>query len=306
MYESRIRCSIHTTDRKKYHGENRSKEALRWDPKLSSWDLQSRCRWLGQNESTEFFFLPHLVMKAWVRFIARPTVGSWWWNKIMRFIYPMVRSWWWKIIRILIPMGLKGSNKNSYKQIKSKQQNSCQTTASWMTTCQNQDLNRHVSHQKNAPSSSLRHSSTPLLPYLKSIHRYPALDNRTAHHKKDHIFDATSYWLFPKTPVSAKRVAWEVWFGGMIRGYDSPYLLYCLHKSYILYQRALSYTKLATGVVFWRVRLGHGTAKRGLGMIRGMYRVWFGVWFGQETVSAKIKKNRALSNAKPKNAHLGY
>ena len=104
-------------------------------------------------------------------------------------------------------------------------------------------------------------------------------------------------WLCMKIPLSAKRVAWGVWFGGMFRGmfrrydsgYDSPHLLYCLHKDYILYQRALSYTKLATGVVFWRGRLGHGTAKRGLGMIRGMYRVWFAVWFGQETVSAKIK-----------------
>ena len=104
-------------------------------------------------------------------------------------------------------------------------------------------------------------------------------------------------WLCSKIPLSAKRVAWEVWFGGMIRsmfrrydsGYDSPHLLYCLHKDYILYQRALSYTKLATGVVFWRGRLGHGTAKRGLGMIRGMYRVWFAVWLGQETVSAKMQ-----------------
>ena len=104
-------------------------------------------------------------------------------------------------------------------------------------------------------------------------------------------------WLCMKIPLSAKRVVWGVWFGGMFRGmfrrydsgYDSPHLLYCLHKDYILYQRALSYTKLATGVVFWRGRLGHGTAKRGLGMIRGMYRVWFAVWLGQETVFAKIK-----------------
>ncbi len=61
---------------------------------------------------------------------------------------------------IIILTGLKGSNKNSYKQIKSKQQNSCQTAANWMTTCQNQDLNRHVCHQKNVASSF----KYPLLP----------------------------------------------------------------------------------------------------------------------------------------------
>ena len=72
--------------------------------------------------------------------------------------------------------------------------------------------------------------------------------------------------LFLKIPVSAKRVA----SGGMIRGmfrYDSPSLVYCLHK----------YTLASP-------------AKRGLGMIRGMYRVWFGVWFGCATVSGKIRK----------------
>ena len=86
-------------------------------------------------------------------------------------------------------------------------------------------------------------------------------------------------WLCSKIPLSAKRVAWEVWFGGMIRSmfrrYDSPHLLSCLHKDYILYQRALSYTKLATGVVFWRGRLGHGTAKQ--------VWVWFGVCIGYDS-----------------------
>jgi len=43
--------------------------------------------------------------------------------------------------------------------LNSKQQNSCQTAANWMTTCQNQDLNGQVCH---------RHSSNPSSPNLKS------------------------------------------------------------------------------------------------------------------------------------------
>ena len=109
------------------------------------------------------------------------------------------------------------------------------------------------------------------------------------------IFDSSFIYLKHRCQQSVlhRGVCFEVCFGGMFRryvsGYVSPSLVDCQLKDYILYQRALSYTKLATGVVFWRGRLGHGTAKRGLGMIRGMYRVWFAVWFGQETVSAKIK-----------------
>ena len=130
------------------------------------------------------------------------------------------------------------------------------------------------------------------------------LDNQYAHIDRQYwihvscIAAFTQYGYFRKfrcqPSVLHGRYDSEVWFevcfGGMIRGMiRSTFFTDCLHKDYILYQRALSYTKLATGVVFWRGRLGHGTAKRGLGMIRGMYRVWFGVWLGQETVSAKIK-----------------
>ena len=144
---------------------------------------------------------------------------------------------------------------------------------------------------------------------------HPPLDNYKRHlvwkiiaHPTLWSFFPTCIWLCMKIPLSAKRVAWGVWFGGMFRGmfrrydsgYDSPHLLYCLHKDYILYQRALSYTKLATGPTGpWhsKARFGYDSGYVS-GMIRGMTRA--GDCFcknkveGQSFVKYKTKKMHIL------------
>ncbi len=116
-------------------------------------------------------------------------------------------------------------------------------------------------------------------------------------------------WLFLETPESGKRVAWEVWFGGMFRGmirgmirptFFTVYIKTIYIYISILYQGALSYTKLAVGARFLKGPTGpwHSKARFGYdsGMIWGMTR--------QETVAAKKRRTERCQIHNKNDAHL--
>ena len=130
------------------------------------------------------------------------------------------------------------------------------------------------------------------------------------------VLGTTQTWLCTKIPLSAKRVALGVWFGGMFRGmfrrydsgYDSPHLLY--HVT--VYTKSISYIKGLSPTPSWRLGLfserpsrpWHSKARFGYdsghvsGMIRGMTRA--GDYFcknkveGQSFVKYKTKKMHIL------------
>ena len=87
----------------------------------------------------------------------------------------------------------------------------------------------------------------------------------------------------------------------MFRRYDSPHLLYCLYKEYILYQRAAGdwgcFLKGPTGPWHSKARFGYDSGYVS-GMIRGMTRA--GDYFcknrveGQSFVKYKTKKMHIL------------
>ncbi len=83
-YESRIRCSIHKMDRNENHWKIWTKEAKRWDPKLSSWDFRRWWRWLGltPREQGNISWRKGISTHRFLGVFFFPT---WWWK---HEIYP--------------------------------------------------------------------------------------------------------------------------------------------------------------------------------------------------------------------------